>query len=285
MLPNFMIVGAMKAGTTTFHHYLAEIDTVFMPDQEVKFFSDDAAYAGGLERYERLFDAAESRMVVGERTTTYSYVPSVPGRIHRHLPDVKLIWMFREPVSRTYSHYWHSATAGSERLGFEEAIAREPERIRQDIFRGYAKRSLYAEQVERYLEYFPQENMLFLLFEEFVRDPATVLNRTLKFLSVDHVVGTVAPKHSHKTYAPRSQQVQWMARTLFGKRRPFRLVSRFNRSDVLGYPRMSEQMRSELRERFQIPNERLAQITGLDLSLWEANGKRASERARQQASN
>jgi hypothetical protein len=282
MLPDFIIVGAMKAGTTTYHHHLAEIGAVFIPDHEVKFFSNDAAYARGLGAYEQMFASADATRVVGERTTTYSYVPSVPKRIHRHLPAVKLVWMFREPVSRAYSNYWHSVNAGSERLGFEEAVAREPERIKRDIFRGYVQRSLYAEQVERYLEYFPRENMLFLLFEEFIRDPSTAVNRTLNFLGVDHVVGAVAPKHSHRTYAPQSLRVQWLARKAFGKRKPFRLVSRLNRQNVSGYPRMSDQVRAELKERFRDPNRRLAQVTGLDLGAWDTT-RAGTERVRQPA--
>jgi hypothetical protein len=269
-LPNFIIVGAMKAGTTTFHHYLADLDDVFMPGYEVQFFNNDAEYARGLSRYERLFRAGESKAVVGERTTTYSYVPSVPQRIHRHLPDVKLIWIFREPAARTYSHYWHSAKSGNERLSFAEAIAREPERIKRDFFRGYARRSHYAEQVERYLQFFPKERMLFLLFEEFVRDPAGTLNRTLEFLSVDHRINAVVPKHDHPTYAPRWLHLQWAARRLFEKNKPFRLVSRFNRGNEPGYPKMSEEMRAHLKETFREPNRRLSQLTGLDLGIWDA---------------
>lgn len=279
MLPHFIIVGAMKAGTTTFHHYLAEVDDVFMPDHEVKFFSNDADYSRGLDEYERLFQRGDGKAAVGERTTTYSYVPSVAERIHRHLPRVKLIWVFREPVSRTYSHYWHSAKAGSERLSFEDAVAREAERIKKDFFRGYVKRSVYVEQVERYLEYFPKEHMLFLLFEEFVRDPTTALNRTLEFLDVPHRFSApVASRHDHVTSAPRSLHLQWMARRMFDKSKPFRLVSRFNRSEAAGYPKMSEQMRARLKEIFREPNQRLAQLTGLDLSLWDAD-RRAPTRA------
>jgi hypothetical protein len=250
-----------------------------MPDYELKFFSTDADYSRGLDSYERIFEGGEGKVAVGERTTTYSYVPSVAERIHRHLPDVKLIWVFREPVSRTYSNYWHSAKAGSERLKFEDAIAREPDRIQKDLFRGYVKRSLYVEQVERFLQYFPKEHMLFLLFEEFVRDPTTALNRTLEFLDVPHRFSNPVPaKHDHLSSAPRSLHLQWMARRMFDKSRPFRLVSRFNRSADAGYPKMSEHMRARLKETFREPNQRLAQLTGLDLSVWEAD-RRAPQRA------
>jgi hypothetical protein len=290
MLPNFIIVGAMKAGTTTFHEYLSEGEGVFMPRPELKFFSTDADYARGMDWYESFFAGSDSKVAVGERTTTYSYVPSVAERIHRHLPDVKLIWIFREPVSRTYSHYWHSAKAGSETLSFEQAIARESERIKKDIFRGYAKRSLYAEQVERYLRYFSKEQMLFLLFEDFLREPANVLNRTLKFLNVDAIVRDPGiPKQNNPSYAPRYLHLQWAARKLFDKSKPFRLVTRINRSATPGYPRMSEHMRARLRETFREPNQQLAELTRLNLAIWDTPvrpGKgRADERVAVAASS
>ena len=277
MLPNFIIVGTMKAGTTTFHRHLADVNDVFMPEYEVQFFNRDEEYAQGIQRYEEIFRECDSQTAVGERTTTYSFLPKVPERIHRHLPDVKLIWIFREPVARMYSHYWHSAKAGSERLSFEDAVAREPERIKKDIFRGYAKRSHYAEQVERFLQYFPKDQMLFLLFEDFVRHPAGALNQTLQFLDVrQRVSDGVQPTRENPGYAPRWLHVQWAARRLFNKQKPFRLVARLNRGHTPGYPKMHEHTRARLKEVFREPNRRLTELTGLDLGIWDdAEGRRA----------
>jgi hypothetical protein len=269
MLPDFLVVGAMKAGTTTLKDYLAEVPQIFMPPNEVYFFSDDSYYAQGLQSYERLFHNANYNQVLGERTTTYSYLPSVPERIQKHLPDVKLIWLFREPVARSYSHYWHSAKNGSERLSFEKAIAREGERIQTDFFRGYLKRSRYVEQVRRYLQFFPKENMIFVLFEELIRDPAQLINRILKYLNVEYRISeNPIYKHSHATYAPQNVPLQWLACRVFGKTLPFRVVKRLNRRSEPGYPKMSEQLREKLRQEFFEPNQELAELTGLDLSAW-----------------
>jgi hypothetical protein len=270
MLPHFLIVGAMKAGTTTLRHYLQGVEQVWIYPGEVRFFSQDQKYAKGLGWYESLFEQAAGKAVIGEKSPAYSFQPRVPQRIHDCLPDVKLIWLFREPVARTYSHYWHSATRGKERLSFRTAIAREDERVRRNLLRGYKKRSRYAEQVSRYLEFFRREQMLFLLFEDLVKDPALVLNHLLEFLEVDTRIDRL-PKvnHANITRAPRSVQVQWLARSVFNTGPAFHFVKRFNVRTQPGYPPIPQDLREQLSREFEKPNEELAALTGLDLSVWK----------------
>ena len=273
MLPNFIIVGAMKAGTTTLHDYLAGIEDVWIAPGEIRYFSNERNYARGLEWYERLFDPGAGKLAIGEKSPAYSYLPKVPERIHRCLPGVKLIWIFRDPVARTYSHYWHAATRGKERLTFASAIARERERVRSNILLGYMKRSLYAEQVERYLGFFPREQMLFLLFEDLVREPAAVVNRVLDFLCVPHVLEAPrVARHSNVTRAPRLVSLQWVTRTLLRRHHIAQLVQRVNRRAEPGYPRLSSEMRDQLAREFQEPNRALARLTGLDLGAWNQPG-------------
>jgi hypothetical protein len=268
MLPNFLIVGAMKAGTTTLRDYLTAIDSVWIYPAEVRFFSQDKLYARGVDWYESLFASAKGQ-AIGEKSPAYSYQPNVPGRIRHCLPDVKLIWIFREPVARTYSHYWHSATRGKERLSFRSAVDSEETRVQHDLLRGYAKRSRYVEQVARYLEHFPREQMQFLLFEDLIRDPIGVLNRVLRFLEVDtQLERAPATNHSNVTRAPRSVTLQWLARTMFDDGPGFRFVKRFNVRREAGYPRIPRDLQARLTAEFQKPNEELAALTGLDLSCW-----------------
>ena len=203
-------------------------------------------------------------------------------RIQEHLPAAKLIWIFREPVARTYSHYWHSAKHGSDPLAFETAIRREPARVERDIWRGYQRRSLYVEQVRRYLEHFPREQMLFLLFEDLVRQPVPTMESVLRFLGVDGRFEPPAARlHSNATFAPRSAAVQWMARGVFGRgSRGWNVVQRLNRRRQPGYPDMSTELRRQLEERFEEPNRELARLTGLDLGVWEeARRRRRATRA------
>src|SRR5688572_513820 len=154
VLPSFVIVGAMKSGTTTLGEYLTEHEEIHVPIPEIHFFDLPRNYERGVAWYERQFEGAGTKRIVGDKTGTYSYLPEVPPRIARALPHAKLIWIFREPVARTYSNYWHAVSRGNERLDFATAVEREPDRVGRDVFRGYVRRSIYVEQVRRYLDYF-----------------------------------------------------------------------------------------------------------------------------------
>ena len=270
-LPNFIIVGAMKSGTSTLRDLLTLRDDIFLPAGEVHFFSDEKKYARGIEWYASLFASADGAAAVGEKTPTYSFVPECADRIHRHLPDVKLVWLFRNPVSRTYSHYWHSVKNGSERLSFRTAIQTESQRVLKDFWRGYQQRSLYHQQVEHYLRVFPKEQMHFLLLEHLLMNPLREVNPLLTFLGVEPLASAPPLPRSNQTFIPRSRTAQWAIRRLFEQRTPpYHVLSRFNRRTSPGYPAIDPGMRAQLRERFREPNRKLAEVTGLDLSLWES---------------
>lgn len=128
-LPDFIIAGAMKAGTTSLHHILKHHKHVFLPEDEIFFFDlDDIQqhpdffmdargkwifhdyerhYQDYLEWYSSFFESADDGQVIGDDSTTYMASRKAPQRIARLLPDVKLIFMLRDPVVRAYSHYWH----------------------------------------------------------------------------------------------------------------------------------------------------------------------------------
>jgi hypothetical protein len=269
-LPNFIIVGAMKSGTSTLRDLLALRNDVFIAPGEVHFFSDPHKYARGLEWYASLFAGGNGAAAIGEKTPTYSFVPECADRIHRDLPNVKLVWLFRNPVSRTYSHYWHSVKNGSERLSFRDAIEREPQRVLTDRWRGYQLRSLYHRQVENYLRVFPREQMHFVVFEQLLKDPKRHINDLLAFLGIDPISAVPPLPRSNVTFIPRSRTIQWLSRQVFGRgNRPSWFITRFNRRRAPGYPVMDPALRAQLRERFVEPNRRLAELTGLDLSSWE----------------
>lgn len=270
ILPNFIIVGAMKSGTSTLRDLLTIRGDIFLPPHEVHFFSDEKKYARGLEWYSSLFASANGAVAIGEKTPTYSFVPECAERIHRHLPGVKLVWLFRNPVSRTYSHYWHSVKNGSERLSFREAIETEHRRVQNDRWRGYQLRSLYHQQVESYLRLFPREQMHFLLLEKLLRDPLGEANALSKFLGAETITAAPTLPRSNQTFVPRSRTMQWMIRRCFQQRTsPYRLLSRLNRNRSPGYPPLDVNMRARLQDGFLEPNRQLAELTGLDLSWWE----------------
>lgn len=272
-LPDFLIVGAMKSGTSTLRDHLRRHDEVFIPPGEVHFFNKDERYEErGVSWYRAQFEAARPDQVIGEKTPTYSYQQNVPARIHAMLPEVQLVWIFREPVSRAYSNYWHAVTEGAEPLPFEEVVRREDEILEQNIWRGYLERSRYIDQVERFLESFDLEQMHFIVFESFVSDPAPELERLCDFIGAsppsDEVTRSIR-SHVRKKL-PRSIGLEHKARDWFGHDSAFyRAVQTLNRKRVDRYPPLDSDLRTELSRQFEPLNTRLADLTGLDLSPWE----------------
>ena len=209
VLPDFVIIGAQRAGTTSLYNYL-----IRHPDiagarlaKEVHFF--DLQYERGEDWYRRFFPTGSSRgrhirrtgrqLVVGEASPYYLFHPLAPGRAAGLLAQARLIAMLRDPVERAFSHWRHEVRLGYETLGFAEAIAREPERTAGETTRlrdepgyrsfshqhhTYVARGEYADQLRAWLERFPRESLLVVESEEFFERPKEVLRGAHAFLGV-----------------------------------------------------------------------------------------------------
>ncbi len=194
-LPDFLILGAQKAGTTALYAYLRWHPEITGPSfKEVSFF--DRHHAHG-ERWYRAHMPARRRSLVGEASPSYLFHPLAPERVASMLPDVRLIALLRNPVDRAFSHYQHEVALGREPLSFEDAIDREEERMRGEVERmlrepsyfshawwnhTYVARGRYAEQLERWFARFPRERLLVLFTEELAGDTAGTYRRVLDFL-------------------------------------------------------------------------------------------------------
>lgn len=180
-LPDFLIIGSMKSGTTTLHAYLSMHTGIFMCEpKEPRFFSLDENYAKGLTWYQGLFAKARDDQVTGEASTCYSRWPrhpNVPERIKKHLPNVRLIYIMRDPVERAYSHYKHRMEErireGLDIVPFHRAIEDDAEIL---------ETGLYARQLERYLAQFDRSRLSLLTLEEFLLSPARHLNELFEFI-------------------------------------------------------------------------------------------------------
>lgn len=176
-LPDFLIIGAMKCGTTTLQAQLAAQDGIFMTDpKEPNFFSDDAVYSHGLEWYEQLFMNAPAGSLKGEASTHYTKLPTHPAslaRLSAALPAPKLIYLIRNPISRAVSHYIHEWTQGVISDDIETAFVRHPELVSY---------SCYGMQIAPYVEAFGAGNIFLSSLEVMNRSPQALLNRVGAFL-------------------------------------------------------------------------------------------------------
>lgn len=186
-LPDLLVIGAMKSGTTTLHSLLAQHPGLFMSEQkEPGFFSRDERYGQGLPAYMDLFRAARPEQLCGESSTCYSRWPHYPNaapRIAEHLPNAKFVFLMRHPIERMYSHYMHRMTERFHRntgkiVSFEQGIQEIPE-IRDA--------SLYALQLEKFLEHFPREKFLLLATAQLEEDPVGTVERVHGFLGLPPV--------------------------------------------------------------------------------------------------
>ena len=146
-MPNFLIVGAAKAGTSSLYYYLDQHPQVFMSSiKEPRFFAPELytdyikdPYRSGakehrstpmsLEEYQSLFDAVTDEVAIGEASTEYLYVPKTPERIKQLIPDVRLIMVLRDPAERAFSAFCYQVRDGCEKLTFEQALAAEETRM------------------------------------------------------------------------------------------------------------------------------------------------------------
>lgn len=233
-LPAFIIGGAAKGGTSTLHEMLGRRPDVFIPDHELYFFSIDdfeqhpeffVTSDGGwmmrdydghrdeyLEWYRGFFRGAPEGAVLGEDSTSYLSSTRAPGRIRDLLPNVKLIFLLRDPASRTYSQYWHDLRVGRVVDDFERTLRFAPGTLIQ--------RSLYREQVARYLECFGAEQLMFLLFEDIVANPSRVLAEVTNFLGLPptSLADGGGDVHRNAARVPRSIRLQLLRNRLFRDR-------------------------------------------------------------------
>ncbi len=227
-LPDFLVIGAPKAGTTALHAALARHPALFMSAiKEPKFFLTDGPppTRGGpgdtrtyrehvwrLEDYEALFDAAPAGVLRGESTPFYLYDRAAQARIRARIPAAKLIAVLRDPVERAHSNWTHLWSAGLEPIGdVVQACAEEDARIEAGWahFWHYTRLGRYGEQLEHLYTAFPRERVLVLRYRQLLDDPVAALNRICAFLGVEQGVIGEVPKenvtaHPHATVGRRA---------------------------------------------------------------------------------
>jgi len=245
ILPDFIIIGSPKCGTTALYDYLIQHKNVFPALwKEIYFF--DRYYPRGINWYRSNFcfnltkffltKIKQQEFITGESTPTYIHHPLVAKRIAKHLPNVKLIVLLRNPTERAYSHYQMEKRLGYENLEFDEALEKENERLEGKEKRmiedpnyysydwqihSYRHGGHYAELLQKWFDIFPKKNFLILKTDDFNANPSKIFYQVLDFLNL--------PK----------QDVN------------------YNKINVGKYPELNLKIKKDLDEYFKIHNEKL----------------------------
>ena len=298
-LPNFLIIGAAKSGTTSLFNIVAQHPGVFSSQvKETRFFSDDQNYLRGVDWYEVThFKNTRNQLVRMEGTPAYlTWSEKVAPRIKEMYQGqpVKFAAIFRDPVKRAYSHYWHRVRLGTETAPtFEEAIYTEKERLKENWDRlstkgdglyGYYRAGCYASRLKPFLELFPRERFYFMLQEDLSIENSLIMAGLFSFLGIDDNY-PVKYLVSNESSAPRNEQIYSIYHRLkkTGLRRIVKVLTprkfrRWLREDVLvkpyRYPPMDEEIKKELYSRYSYENQQLEKIIGRDLSHWIFQEKR-----------
>lgn len=265
MLPNFIIAGPPKSGTTSLQFYLDKHPDIYVKG-EAHFFNKN--YKKGLEWYEAYFKNYQNEKAIGEKSPSYFYSKDVPSRIKKHIPDVKLLFIFRDPIKRAYSQYWHNVRHATEKAGtFEIAVDNELKDMDNDEYI-YLKISNYIMHLKRWGEYFSKSKMFFLTLENLNKD---VLYEILEFLNVDPNFNFGELKKFNVGGSVRSKSLAKFAQNKFIKKIPY-LSEGIKRKVNMRKgktPEISSSTRKKLKSYFEPYNNELAEFTGLDLSAWK----------------
>ena len=231
-LPDFVVIGAPKCGTTFLYYLLTKHPHVEAAAcKEPGYFN--TLFEEGVEWYRHCFPTPRQKdgrkTITGEATPSYMYQPYVPGRMAQVIPQARLIALLRNPVDRTYSAHYHRMRNGKETRTFEEAM----EAVLKSKSGGHLSQAIYVEHLLRWSEFFGEEQMLVLKSEDFFDNPQEGLKRVLDFLDLPD-------------WAPGSPEL-------------------FDRRNKGGYEqKMDPALRRRLEDYFEPHNRRLYEHLGVD---------------------
>jgi hypothetical protein len=240
VMPNFLIIGFEKAGTTSVYHYLKQHPQVFVsPTKETNYFVHEGQnpeilpylrkgmpVVRSLDEYRALFEDASQQEAVGEASPLYLADPRAAECIRRHLPRAKLIALLRDPVERAYSAYWMRVRDGRETRSFEQAVEEELcGRLADSLEVGrrhYVRWGLYARHLEVYFTRFDPSQLAIHLFDDLQADPGGFMRELFRFLEVDDGFVPDTSLRYNASGAPRNR----LLRPLLGKSAATRTLRR-----------------------------------------------------------
>lgn len=273
MLPNFLIIGAQKSGTTSMYHVLRRHPQIFLPTvKEVNFFFNDKIYNRGVDFYEQYFEDASAELTRGEVSPGYICNPESPPRISAAMPHCKLIMCLRNPIERAYSQYWDNRRRLVEHLSFEQTEKRYLLSKWEAGKRGYFSRGMYYDQIQNYLKYFSTDQMLILLFDDLRDNPRQFYYKVFEFLEVNKDQYKYDFKEKYNTGSIYDNSYYLF---FFRNYRYNRYLNKYMRRMLChgkkiahANPPMMKQTRQTLLKFFRSANQKLTVFLGRDLSIW-----------------
>ena len=258
-LPDFLIAGAPRSGSTTLYRMIDEHPEVFMArPKEIGFFS--GWHDQDVEWYSDHFSDAGVEQKAGEATPWYLHDPSAVDEMEKVVPDAQIIVILRDPVDRTYSHYWMERIRGRAEGTFEEYLDTSDV---LDISR-------YADHLSYMAKHFRRDQILVVFQDDLKDDPTSLYADVCEFLAIDSSHAPVVMGRAVNQYVEfRSMRMRSLAKTLPSSLALVRkIVDRANTRTEVAYPPMKDVTRERLASFYEGPNEDLAVWLGRDLPRW-----------------
>lgn len=284
-LPNFIMIGVAKAGTTSFFHYLDQHPQIYMcPIKATNFFGYEDARnwkwmeegdppllrnfpVRTFEEYEASFAGASTEIAIGEVSPQYFRCPTAAQRIHDSIPNVKLIVSLRNPADRAFSGFLMRTRRGDAVKGFYEELSPQSSHV---------KEGFYYRRLKRYLDIFPKDRIKIYLFEEFRKEPARIVADLYEFLGVaTNFVPDTSTRHNpagipkirllnqlffHPTLINMAKSV--IPENIQG------MAKRVQQQNLKAAPKLPAELRAELLNHYREDILKLQELVDHDLSVW-----------------
>jgi hypothetical protein len=269
MLPTFIVIGAMKCGTTSLYYYLREHSEVGMSDRkETDFFIKERNYDRGREWYEARFSEGRARGECSPNYTKAHLFPGVAQRMHNLVPDVRLVYMVRDPIDRIISHYVGSTVQGRETRPFCRAVTEGEQN-------NYVMTSRYGRQLKPYLDLFDDDQLLVCSLERLAEHPSDVLRDVHAFLGVETAVSEqqlqLGQFNATSRKRKRGAWYRWISnrvpQSVKDRLRPY-VPRHWIPGTPVTRPDPSEALRRQLRDQLSEDIETLRQVTGRSFERW-----------------
>jgi hypothetical protein len=310
-LPNFFVVGDAKAGTTSLYYYLKQHPEIYMsPIKEPHFFSKDinvnlfrkhyrktvsidtknyfskpklkelpSVFITEYEDYVQLFREVKDEKAIGEASVSYLYSKVAAREIYKFNPNSKIIIILRDPIERAYSHYIMDLRSGfTDEADFIKAVINDYNKLQKGwgISNLYIELGLYYEQVKRYLEVFPKENVKIILYDDYKNQTEKVIKEIFLFLDVDSNFLPDISKKYNSGAVPKYLKFNKMVREIYSEIRSFipqRILNILREiyANVFwerNYKTISNEERKILLEFFRDDIEKLSNLIEKDLTIW-----------------